>query len=69
MAAYSVTGVSGPGLSFGMWKPESNTGCNCGKGTPAIPSTPSKTVCATRLRVGNKSSLRTGGNIGIKTCS
>jgi hypothetical protein len=61
MPASSVTGLSGPGMSHGVYKPENTTGCNCGSNPPpTLVPPPNHTVCAVRIRTAHAPVLRTG---------
>lgn len=66
---HRITGVSGVGMSYGLYKPDTSTGCNCGKShpEPEIPRT--KTICSTRISVGGVVSISSGQTTRIKTCN
>ena len=69
MGASSITGVSGPGMSNGLWKPENNTGCGCGKGVTPPPSNPIKPPCHINITTGNTTTVRVGGIATIGACA
>jgi len=57
MAASSVTGVSGPGMSHGRYNPAMHVGCGCGGKVveqPVLP--PRRSVCSVNYAVGQRSS-------------
>ena len=68
MAASTVTGLSGIGMSYGLYKPETTSGCNCGKTPKVEEMKPIKTLCATRISAGGITSISVGSSSSIKTC-
>lgn len=70
MGATSVTGVSGPGDSGGLYKPELQCGgCGCGsKDEPEPAEAPSKIGCYVRSKTGGVTTSRTGGGITSRGC-
>lgn len=71
MGATSVTGVSGPGMSNGKFKPANNNGCGCGGKPKQSPvTTPSKNVCKVRYKTGGVGGYKSNsGGIATNTCS
>jgi hypothetical protein len=70
MAASSVTGLSGPGMSHGLYKPENHRGCNCG-GKPSTPveTVVVKTLCAVRVVTGGTVGVNAGQRpVGTRVC-
>ena len=68
MSASSVTG-KGYGMSNGIFKPENNNGCKCGRRPEPEPSRAKlKTGCYVRSVSGNIATHRAGGAIGVKGC-
>lgn len=71
MGASSVTGVSGLGMSNGLYKPETSAGCGCGgPATVTVAPVTVKTGCFVTVRTGNVTAIRAGSSgVTIKTCS
>jgi hypothetical protein len=69
MGAFSVTGISGPGISNGLWKSENNTGCGCGKGVNTPPPIPVCPPCHINITTGNLTAVRVGSTKTIGACS
>lgn len=72
MGATSVTGVSGYGMSHGMYKPENQCGgCGCGctgKKCHEERRPEKKTGCYTRVRSNGSISYKSGGGINVRGC-
>lgn len=62
MAATSITGVSGPGDSLGLYKPENSSGCCGGK---TFPSTTNSTTTVISNNV--RSIQGCSGNFNLET--
>ncbi len=68
MGASSVTG-KGYGESHGIFKPENNNGCKCGRRPEEEePEGELKTGCYVKVLSGNLVSYRNGGAINLKGC-
>lgn len=72
MGATSVTGVSGPGESHGLYKPElhcGGCGCGCGKANCNETTTPPSSIgCYIVNRAGGGTTIRSGGGLTLKGC-
>jgi len=68
MGATSVTGT-GPGESFGEYKPENSSGC-CPSGPAQEASTPTRIrrQCAAKVRTGGSVIYKSGGSGKIRVC-
>lgn len=70
MVASSVTGT-GPGESFGKYKPENNCGCGCVENSPSNTSAYSSKVSNCKIRYNsckiNNIKIKSGSN-SIKIC-
>lgn len=72
MGASSVTGLSGPGDSHGMYNCAnsscSSCGCGCGKEEPEVEKR--KQRCYTKLVVGSRTKVKAGySSTKIRVCS
>ena len=65
---HRVTGVSGVGMSYGLYKPDNTVGC-CGKPhhEEEVPCT--KTICSIRISVGGMVKVNSSQSSKIKTCN
>lgn len=70
MGATSSTGLSGPGDSLGLYKPELHCGgCGCGAAEESTPVVRTPTYCTVKYGVGKTSvSFVSSGPISRSTC-
>ena len=71
MGATSVTGLSGHGLSHGLYKAENQCGgcgCGCGKNCPEPKTPPKKLGCYRRVSSCGNLSYKSGGSVGVRGC-